>query len=155
MSATEVLRDVLFILIAAKLAAEIAERIKIPAVVGEIIAGVLIGPSVLGSVGASSALDVLAELGVILLLLQVGMEMDIKDLAAVGRAFVSVAVLGVVLALAGGYAAGLALGYDANTSLFLGAALSATSVGITARVFSDLGAIDDGRSAHGAGCASR
>ena len=52
MSATEVLRDVLFILIAAKLAAEIAERIKIPAVVGEIIAGVLIGPSVLGSVGA-------------------------------------------------------------------------------------------------------
>ena len=141
MSATEVLRDVLFILIAAKVAAEIAERIKIPAVVGEIIAGVLIGPSLLGLVGASSALDVLAELGVILLLLQVGMEMDIKDLAAVGRASVSVAVLGVVLPLAGGYAAGLALGYDSNTSLFLGAALSATSVGITARVFSDLGAL--------------
>ncbi len=141
MSATEVLRDVLIILIAAKLAAEIAERIKIPAVVGEIIAGVLIGPSLLGLVGASSALDVLAELGVILLLLQVGMEMDIKDLAAVGRASVSVAVLGVVLPLAGGYAAGLALGYDSNTSLFLGAALSATSVGITARVFSDLGAL--------------
>ena len=141
MSATEVLRDVLFILIAAKFAAEIAERIKIPAVVGEIVAGVLIGPSLLGLVGASRSLDVLAELGVILLLLQVGMEMDIKDLAAVGRASVSVAVLGVVLPLAGGYAAGLALGYDANTSLFLGAALSATSVGITARVFSDLGAL--------------
>ena len=141
MSATEVLRDVLVILIAAKVAAEIAERIKIPAVVGEIIAGVLIGPSLLGLVGSSNALDVLAELGVILLLLQVGMEMDIKDLAAVGRASMSVATLGVILPLAGGYAAGLALGYDANTSLFLGAALSATSVGITARVFSDLGAL--------------
>lgn len=141
MSATEVLRDVLIILIAAKFAAEIAERIKVPAVVGEIIAGVLIGPSLLGLVGASNALDVLAELGVILLLLQVGMEMDIKDLAAVGRASVSVAVLGVVVPLVGGYAAGLVLGYDSNTSLFLGAALSATSVGITARVFSDLGAL--------------
>ena len=71
--------------------------------------------------------DVLAELGVLLLLLQVGMEMDIKDLAAVGRAFVSVAVLGVVLALAGGYAAGLALGYDANTSLFLAETATARS----------------------------
>ena len=141
MTATEVLLDVLIILVAAKLAAEMAERIKVPAVVGEIIAGVLIGPSLLGLVSASRALDVLAELGVILLLLQVGMEMDIKDLAAVGRASVSVAVLGVVIPLVGGYAAGLALGYDSNTALFLGAALTATSVGITARVFSDLGAL--------------
>ena len=83
----------------------------------------------------------LAELGVILLLLQVGMEMDIEDLAAVGRASVSVAVVGVLVPLVGGYAAGLALGQDSNTSLFLGAALAATSVGITARVFSDLGAL--------------
>ncbi|MEP6623322.1 MAG: cation:proton antiporter [Acidimicrobiia bacterium] len=141
MTATEVLRDVLVILIAAKIAAEIAERINIPAVVGEIVAGVIIGPSLLGLVGSSSALDVLAELGVILLLLQVGMEMDIDDLAAVGRASVSVAALGVVLPLVSGYAAGIALGYNSNTALFLGAALAATSVGITARVFSDLGAL--------------
>ncbi len=141
MSATEVLRDVLFILIAAKIAAEIAERLNIPAVVGEIVAGVIVGPSLLGLVGSSNALDVLAELGVILLLLQVGMEMDIDDLAAVGRASVSVAVLGVVVPLIGGYAAGVAMGYESNTALFLGAALAATSVGITARVFSDLGAL--------------
>ncbi len=141
MTPAEVLRDVLVILVAAKLAAEVAERLKIPAVVGEIVAGILIGPSLLGLVGTSNTLDVLAELGVILLLLQVGMEMDIKDLAAVGRASVSVAVLGVLVPLVGGYAAGLALGQDSNTSLFLGAALAATSVGITARVFSDLGAL--------------
>ncbi len=141
MTPAEVLRDVLVILVAAKLAAEVAERLKIPAVVGEIVAGILVGPSLLGLVGTSSVLDVLAELGVILLLLQVGMEMDIKDLAAVGRASVSVAVVGVLVPLVGGYAAGLALGQDSNTSLFLGAALAATSVGITARVFSDLGAL--------------
>ena len=141
MSAAEVLRDVLIVLVAAKIAAEIAERVGIPAVVGEIIAGVLIGPSLLGLVSTSHALEVLAELGVILLLLQVGMEMDIKELAAVGRASVSVAVLGVILPLVLGYAAGLALGYDSNTALFLGAALSATSVGITARVFADLGVL--------------
>ncbi len=141
MSPTEVLRDVLVVLVFAKLAAEIAERAKIPAVVGEIIAGVIIGPSLLGLVDTSSALEVLAEFGVILLLLQVGMEMDIDDLAAVGKASVSVAVLGVILPMIGGYAAGIALGQDGNTSLFLGAALAATSVGITARVFSDLGAL--------------
>lgn len=141
MTAAEVLRDVLVILVAAKIAAEIAERIKIPAVVGEIVAGILIGPSLLGLVDSSNVLEVLAELGVILLLLQVGMEMDIKDLAAVGRASVSVAVLGVILPLVGGYAAGIALGQDSNTAIFLGAALAATSVGITARVFSDLGAL--------------
>jgi Kef-type K+ transport system membrane component KefB len=140
-SPTEVLRDVLVVLVFAKLAAELAERAKIPAVVGEIIAGVLIGPSLFGLVDTSSALEVLAEFGVILLLLQVGMEMDIKDLAAVGKASVSVAVLGVVLPMIGGYAVGIALGQDSNTALFLGAALAATSVGITARVFSDLGAL--------------
>ncbi|MBK5288547.1 MAG: cation:proton antiporter [Acidimicrobiia bacterium] len=141
MSPAEVLRDVLVVLVAAKIAAELAERIGIPAVVGEIVAGVLIGPSLLGLVSTTSALEVLAELGVILLLLQVGMEMDIKELAAVGRASVSVAVLGVILPLVLGYAAGLALGYDSNTALFLGAALAATSVGITARVFADLGVL--------------
>ena len=106
MSPTEVLRDVLVVLVFAKLAAEIAERIKMPAVVGEIVAGVLIGPSLLGLVDTSSALEVLAEFGVILLLLQVGMEMDIDDLAAVGKASVSVAVLGVILPMIGGYAVG-------------------------------------------------
>ena len=141
MSVTEILRDILVVLLAAKLAAEIAERIKIPAVVGEIIAGILIGPSMLGLVGTTEVLEVLAELGVILLLLQVGMEMDLRELAAVGRASSSVAVVGVVLPMALGFMVGLAFGYDTNTSLFLGAALSATSVGITARVFSDLRAL--------------
>lgn len=141
MTVVEILRDILIVLVAAKLAAEVAERIKVPAVVAEIVAGVLIGPSVFGLVGPTEVLEVLAELGVILLLLQVGLEMDVRDLAAVGRASMSVAVVGVILPMAMGFGVGLAFDYDSNTALFLGASLAATSVGITARVFSDLRAL--------------
>lgn len=137
----EVLLDILVVLVAAKLAAEVAERINVPAVVAEILAGVVIGPSVLGLVDINETLAVLGELGVILLLLQVGMEMDPTEFGAVGRSALSVAVLGVVVPMVGGYGVVLALGESSNTALFLGASLAATSVGITARVFADLRAL--------------
>jgi Kef-type K+ transport system membrane component KefB len=140
-SVTSILLDILIVLVAAKLAAEIAERVGFPPVVAEILAGVVIGPSVLDLVGTNQTLRVLGEIGVILLLLQVGMEMDLRELRAVGRASVSVAVVGVVLPTLGGFGVSELLGYDAKTALFLGAALAATSVGITARVFSDLRAL--------------
>ena len=141
MSVTDVLLDILIVLVAAKVAAEIAERINVPAVVAEIVAGVIIGPSVLSLVGGDETLKVLGELGVILLLLGVGMEMDLGELGAVGRASLSVAIVGVAVPMAGGYAVASVLGHSSNQSLFIGAALSATSVGITARVFSDLRAL--------------
>jgi Kef-type K+ transport system membrane component KefB len=141
MDVTDVLLDILIVLVAAKVATEVAERVSVPAVVGEIVAGVIIGPSVLSLVGSDETLKVLGELGVILLLLGVGMEMDLGELGAVGRSAMSVAVVGVVLPMVGGYAVASALGHDSNQSLFTGAALSATSVGITARVFSDLRAL--------------
>ncbi len=127
-----VLLDILVVLVAAKLAAEIAERINVPAVVGEIVAGAVIGPSILGFVGTDETLNVLGELGVILLLLGVGMEMDLAGLGAVGRSAMSVACVGVVVPMAGGFAVASALGHSDNQSLFIGAALAATSVGITA-----------------------
>ena len=141
MDVTDVLLDILVVLVAAKVAAEIAERINVPAVVAEIVAGVIIGPSVLSLVGGDETLKVLGELGVILLLLGVGMEMDLDELGAVGRASMSVAVVGVVVPMLGGYFVATAMGYSSNQALFMGAALSATSVGITARVFSDLRAL--------------
>lgn len=104
MDVTAVLLDILIVLVAAKVATEVAERINVPAVVGEIVAGVIIGPSVLSLVGSEQTLRVLGELGVILLLLGVGMEMDLGELGAVGRAAMSVAVVGVVVPMVGGYA---------------------------------------------------
>lgn len=133
--------DLGIILVVAKLAAEVAERLRIPAVLGEIAAGILIGPSALGLVGSSDATKILAEIGVIILLATVGMETDLNELRRVGRASMIVAVIGVVAPMSTGMFAGRLLGESTNASLFLGAALAATSVGITARVFGDLHAL--------------
>ncbi len=141
MDVSEVLLHILVVLLAAKAAAEISERVGVPAVVGEILAGIIVGPSVLGLVGQDEVLRVLGELGVILLLLEVGMEMDLGELGAVGRASLSVAAVGVVTPFVAGFGVGLAFGMDTNEALFVAAALTATSVGITARVFGDLRAL--------------
>jgi len=136
-----VLLDLTIILLVAKLAAEVSDRIRVPAVIGEITAGIVIGPSVLGLVSGSDMLFVLAEFGVIFLLIQVGLETDVAELRSVGRASMLVALIGVALPLALGVGVGFAIGESTNTSLFIGAALTATSIGITARVFGDLRAL--------------
>ena len=136
------LLDIMIVLIAAKVAAEVSERLGFPAVAGEIIVGIVIGPSALDLVQGNDVLLVLAEFGVILLLLDVGLEMDISELLVVGRSSLSVATLGVLAPLFGGWGVALALGLDAKPALFVGAALTATSVGITARVFGDLRALN-------------
>src|SRR5215204_4374778 len=100
MDIAEILRHILIVLVAAKVAAEVSERIGIPAVVGEIVAGILIGPSLLNAVGeGDEVLRVLGELGVILLLLDVGLEMDLKELGKVGRTSLQVATVGVIAPL--------------------------------------------------------
>jgi Na+:H+ antiporter len=141
MSVTDALLDILIVLVAAKVAAELMERINVPAVVGEILAGILIGPSVLNLVSNSDVLRVLGEIGVILLLLEVGSELELSELAAVGRASMSVATVGVIVPFIGGAAYGTAIGMTGKESLFVAAALTATSVGITARVLGDLKAL--------------
>lgn len=139
------LLDLLVVICAAKLAAEGAERIGVPAVLGEIVAGVVVGPSVLALVELTGergvSLAILAELGVLLLLVQVGMEMELAELGRVGKASMFVAVIGVVVPFVTGAAIGVALGWQTETAIFVGAALTATSVGITARVFGDLRAL--------------
>lgn len=139
------LLDLLIVLVAAKAAAEVAERLRVPAVLGEILAGVLVGPSVLGLVELGGergvSLGMLAEIGVLLLLLQVGMEMDLGELGKVGRVSLLTAVVGVAAPFATGVAVALPFGVGTDTAVFIGAALTATSVGITARVFGDLRAL--------------
>ena len=125
---------------------ELAERIGTPAVLGEIIGGIIIGPSVLGWVELTGdrgvSIEVLAQVGVLLLLFLVGMEMDLIDLRRVG----GVATVG--RGDRGGrpvrhwFRVALALGQETKPAVFIGAALTATSVGITARVFGDLGTLN-------------
>lgn len=129
----------LFIIFAvAKLFAEIFERLNQPAVVGEILAGVIIGPSVLGWVKQTELTHALSELGVMLLLFTVGLEMRTSALLKVGKKALFVAISGVVFPLVLGTL--LMKGLKANNveSFFIGAAMVATSVGITARVLATL-----------------
>jgi Kef-type K+ transport system membrane component KefB len=128
------------ILVSAKLLGELAERIGQPAVIGELVAGVILGPSVIGLVDPTlPSLHLLAEIGVVLLLFGIGLETDLKRLLSVGGAAFTVAVVGVVLPFALGYLVSRGLGLALLPAIVAGAALTATSVGITARVFSDLG----------------
>jgi Kef-type K+ transport system membrane component KefB len=128
------------ILVAAKVLGELAEHIGQPAVIGELLAGVLLGPSVIGFVDPTlPSLHLLAEIGVVLLLFGIGLETDLKRLLSVGGAAFAVAVVGVLLPFALGFWVSRGLGLDVLPSVVAGAALTATSVGITARVFSDLG----------------
>jgi Kef-type K+ transport system membrane component KefB len=135
------------ILAAAAIGGWLAERIGQPAVLGELIAGIalgnlgLVGFEGLKSLAANPELAALAELGVIVLLFDVGLESTIGDMMKVGRSALFVAVLGVVTPFALGWAAGAWLLPDrpVYVHVFLGAVLTATSVGITARVLRDLG----------------
>ena len=128
------------VLIAAKVLGELAERIGQPAVVGELLAGVLLGPSVIGYVDPTlPSLHLLAQIGVVLLLFGIGLETDLKKLLSVGGAAFTVAVVGVALPFMLGVWVARELGLDLLPAIVAGAALTATSVGITARVFSDLG----------------
>ncbi|MDB5988450.1 MAG: cation:proton antiporter [Nevskia sp.] len=139
----ELLFGLFLIFAAAKLSAEIFERLKQPAVVGEILAGVLIGPHCLGWVTSTEASHLLSELGVVFLMFNVGLETKPAQILGVGSTATVVAVLGVVLPLAGGYALMRTPPFSSGVSnieaLFVGTAMVATSVGITARALASLG----------------
>jgi Kef-type K+ transport system membrane component KefB len=127
---------------AAKLFAEIFERLKQPGIVGEILAGVLIGPSVLGWIRPNDVLTALAELGVMFLLFRVGLEVRSSELMRVGRTALLVACLGVIVPFVLGWVIMRLWGEPQVESIFVGAAMVATSVGITAQVLASMGLIN-------------
>ena len=135
------------ILAGAKLGGDLATRARQPAVLGELVAGVLLGNlHLLGipwfrAIASNPSIDVLAQLGVLILLFAVGLESTVRDMLKVGLPSLLVAVLGVVTPFALGWGVGAVLlpEHSAYAHAFLGATLTATSVGITARVLSDIG----------------
>jgi Kef-type K+ transport system membrane component KefB len=123
----------------AKLLGSLAQRIGHPAVLGELLAGVILGMSVVGLVNPKNeVLHLLAELGVVILLFEIGLETDLRQLLRVGGTSTTVALAGLVLPFALGYGICSLLGLNNLQSIVAGAALTATSVGITARVLADL-----------------
>ncbi|MEN8213174.1 MAG: cation:proton antiporter [Pseudomonadota bacterium] len=129
----------LIILLTARLFAELATRLQSPAVIGELFAGVVLGPSLLGWIEPVEAIKLMAEIGIILLLFEVGLETDVKRLARTGLKSFIVAIAGFVLPLVFGFTLGYwVLDLPLLVSLFIGGTLTATSIGITVRVLSDL-----------------
>ncbi|HAZ62665.1 MAG TPA: cation:proton antiporter, partial [Armatimonadetes bacterium] len=139
--AADILLALFTVYVAALIGGELASRVKLPAVVGEILAGTILGPSVVGLIDPSAGLKILAELGAIFLLFEVGLETRLSDIRAVGATAVRVGMLGVLLpfGLAFGWAA--TQGFRLELSLFVAVAFVATSVGITARVLQEQNAL--------------
>lgn len=133
----------LILFVSAKLMAEVAERLNQPGIVGEIIAGVLIGPSVFGWLAPSEFLSAMSDLGAMFLLFRVGLEVKSSELMRVGGTALLVACSGVVVPFIMGAGILLAWGAKLNEAIFVGASLVATSVGITAQVLSAKGLLDE------------
>jgi Kef-type K+ transport system membrane component KefB len=143
----KILFDLVLIFAAAKIMGEIFEWIKQPSVIGEILAGILLGPYIFGLISPLETetfhvYQVLAEIGVIILLFSIGLHTKVDEILSVGRTSFMVAVLGVILPFFFGYLFTLTSEHTTVEALFIGAAMVATSVGITARVFADLGILD-------------
>ncbi len=139
-------------LVAGKFSGELFERLGQPAVLGELIAGILLGASALNIIPTSpddpltEMVTILAEIGVVVLLFEIGLETDLKQMFRVGPGAAAVAAVGVILPMVGGFLFWMSpfvkpeynLVSPTTTAIFLGATLTATSVGITARVLNDL-----------------
>lgn len=129
------------IFVAAKIVGEVFERLRLPAVLGEILAGVVFGPYALGLIHPTETIYSVAEIGAIFVLFHAGLETSPKDLIRVGHKSLLVAISGVLVPFALGFSYMKLRGDGTTEATFVGAAMVATSVGITARVLGDLGVL--------------
>ena len=139
----QLLLSLVAIIVATKVLGELAQRARQPAVLGELVAGVALGFLLPGLMHASGpVIHALSEIGVLILLFEIGLHTDVRSLAKVGGTSMVVAIVGVALPFALGYFVAAALGVSTIPAIVCGAALTATSVGISARVLSDLGQLE-------------
>ncbi len=134
----QLLFQLLAIFVSAKVAGELFESVQLPSVLGEILAGVALGPFALGWINPSDTIHSVAEIGAIFVLFSAGLETSPQDLIRVGRKALLVAVAGVAVPFLLGFGYMKWLGDATSEAIFVGAAMVATSVGITARVLGDL-----------------
>ena len=150
MESYEILKSLAIIIVAAKLCGLAASKLKAPQVVGEIIAGLLIGPSVLGLVEQTEFLSQMSEIGVVLLMFFAGLETNLKDLMKTGPKAFLIACAGVLVPLIGGFLlyscfyGFSSVGTDEfYTAVFIGVIMTATSVSITVATLQELGHLKD------------
>jgi Kef-type K+ transport system membrane component KefB len=138
----DALLSLFLLFLAAKAGEEIFRRIHQPGVIGELLGGFIVGPFALGLAHVSVTAEVFAELGVVILLFTVGLEVRIDELLAVGPMAIAVGTIGFILPIIAGLGIGLAIGQDVLPATLIGLALAATSIGITSRVLAEMGVLD-------------
>ena len=138
----DILVGLFILLLAAKVGEEIFRRLGQPGVIGELAGGFVVGPYALGLVVPGETATVLSEIGVVILLFAVGLEIKTDELLQVGRPAAVTAVLGVIFPIAAGAGYALVTGQPPATAAFVGLALAATSIGITSRVLTELGVLE-------------
>jgi Kef-type K+ transport system membrane component KefB len=138
----DVIVGLFILLLAAKVGEEVFRRLGQPGVIGELAGGFVVGPYALGLVFPGETATVLSEIGVVILLFAVGLEIKTDELLQVGRPAAVTAVLGVVFPIAAGAGYALVVGEPPATAAFVGLALAATSIGITSRVLGEMGVLD-------------
>jgi Kef-type K+ transport system membrane component KefB len=141
--AERILFELFVMFAAAKLAGEVMERIRQPPVIGELLVGMALGTHALGLVRDTDVNIALQQLGAIALLFMVGLDVSLDDVKAVGARALSVGSAGILLPFIAGAGLIFVVAGSVNEAMFMGAAMVATSVGITARVLSDLGVLQD------------
>ena len=139
MVAETFVRDLVFLLFAAFIGGSLAKRFRYPAALGELAVGIIVGPFALGFVEYSDTLVTFAEIGAIILLFYIGLETDMAMLRKYLLPSAMAGIFGALLPLALGYYGSIYLGFRPEEALFLGTVLTATSIGITARMLSDMG----------------
>ena len=126
------------VLIAAWSAGWVANHFGYPAVLGELVAGIVLGPPLLGLLSDGEGLVVIGELGIVLMMLYIGTEIDVDDLKRASRAGLLAAIGGFIVPFAGGVATMLLFGFDAMAAVFVGAAMGVTSLATKSRILADL-----------------
>ncbi len=134
----QLLLELFAIFVSAKVVGELFERISLPSVLGEILAGALLGPYAMGWIPVGDTIHSVAQLGAIFVLFSAGLETSPGELIRIGGKSVTVALAGIIVPFVLGFAYMKLRGDASSEAVFVGAAMVATSVGITARVFADL-----------------
>lgn len=131
---------ILFLLIVSRVAAELAERFGQPAMIGEIVAGLILGPALLGLIHQSPELTAIADIGLLMLVLLAGMEISLDQLVdAFSGRNLWISIMGFVVPFAMGLGLGVALGLDANRTIFVGLCISITALPVSIRILMDIG----------------
>lgn len=138
----EIMVGLFVLFLGAKVGEEVARRLHQPSVVGELLGGFIVGSHALGLVTPGETSAVMAEIGVVILLFAVGLEVRLDDLLAVGRPAVLTAVAAMILPMGAGAAIALLGGEPPTTAAFIALALAATSIGVTSRVLAEMGVLD-------------